>query len=451
MNKKYLIPINAITIYMVVALILYFFGPIKYSTRTIEHSIVLLIYVIVFLVISNVVYRNTLIKRQQTRTSTKGETTKRDITIAKVAIIFSCILQFSMLVEYQLKYGMMEFSLGKLFQLSANAYVNIEYQYTITNLIQSYTYVMLVACAVLGTVYYRKIGKIYRVMYLAVICFFVIRNTLYNGEQKAIIDLLIYIMVGFGIQYSSNVRCQNINEGEKGIRRNRHKKIAIVICGVIAVIYMFGMLGARLTTWEMKYNMNSSLQSGMSIDYDNLLIKFLPDNIKQGVSSLIIYLTHGYEGLSLSLSLPFKWSVFMGSSWKIQEDVLRWFSLGTEWFAPSYPVRAEIEYGYRSFSQWHTIFPWLASDFTFIGAIAIVCSFLRRYALVWKECLNTNKAIPCVYVAQFAIMWFHILGTNYLFIKREFLVSTLMISVAMYISRRIKFTFKKSDRRRLIK
>ena len=120
--------------------------------------------------------------------------------------------------------------------------------------------------------------------------------------------------------------------------------------------------------------------------------------------------------------LPFEWSAFMGTSWDIMEDFLRITNMSSDWFAPSYPVRAQTTFGYPAYSDWHTVFPWFASDFTFIGALIIIVLFVYMFAKAWRQVIEEQEFFSIILCSNMAIFFLHIVGTNHMMIRRNTLV-----------------------------
>lgn len=107
------------------------------------------------------------------------------------------------------------------------------------------------------------------------------------------------------------------------------------------------------------------------------------------LSMFLGYFTTGFYGLNMTLQLPFEFTYFIGSSYS--------FSRLIEVFTQAniadltYPTRSEsLNWG---LSKWHTVYSWLASDFTFLGSILIVGLFFFYFSIIWKGCILTNDLL----------------------------------------------------------
>ena len=79
-------------------------------------------------------------------------------------------------------------------------------------------------------------------------------------------------------------------------------------------------------------------------------------------------------------------------------------------------------------ANWHTIFPWLASDFTFIGAILFLCVFIAIYALTWNRILRNGHWINLLMFSNLNIMLLYVPANNQLFQTRASLLVTFIIT-----------------------
>jgi hypothetical protein len=59
----------------------------------------------------------------------------------------------------------------------------------------------------------------------------------------------------------------------------------------------------------------------------------------------------------------------------------------------------EATTGWPALSRWHTIFPWLASDFTFTGALFIIFLLAFFYGRCWKDIVTNKNPISMIMFA----------------------------------------------------
>jgi hypothetical protein len=71
-------------------------------------------------------------------------------------------------------------------------------------------------------------------------------------------------------------------------------------------------------------------------------------------------------------------------------------------------------YGWDAEASWSSIFPWIASDVSFPGALVIVFLIGRGFALCSLDTLRGENPFGVVLFSQFLIMLFHFPANNQL-------------------------------------
>jgi hypothetical protein len=130
--------------------------------------------------------------------------------------------------------------------------------------------------------------------------------------------------------------------------------------------------------------------------------KVLPDRAYQVYTSLSYYACHGYYALALAQTCEWKTTYGLGTAlWTLGTlDLL--FPSNTI-VKRSIPYQIEAKYHYRMYIFWHTIYPWIASDFSFFGALIFVGLMGRYFALTWFETLLLRNVLAPVLTFQLFI------------------------------------------------
>lgn len=109
-----------------------------------------------------------------------------------------------------------------------------------------------------------------------------------------------------------------------------------------------------------------------------------------GLTAILWYVSHGYSGLDASLSVPFVWTHGTGASPGLAR-ILGVVGIGGA--DQAYPVRAEAATGWPALERWQTMYPWLASDTTFVGAVILVGLLGFGVALSWRRALRDPSGL----------------------------------------------------------
>ena len=406
-------PQKIFNIWILGTLFLFYYGPLDYKCN----KILAVAYMLLFIIYANFFYylgTHVRIKNPYPRKTIKHRTE----WIIRVTLYYSFFITVGCFLEASMKYGFSGFSIAKTISTMANTYsFQEDYVFMISVWILSYTKWIRVVGLVLGSLYWKKRNKMQKALYVGTCFIIVMYNTLFLGSQKELIDLAIYVCIPILIRWA---------------KQDKHFKlwqVLIIIVGFCAAcIFLGSVINSRHQLWIKLYNSNASTGA----DYSNWIYKLLPNSIADSITYLLSYLTQGYRGLALCLTLPFKWAYGMGSSFKLMTDVSRWFSIPLSMLEVSYPVRMEAAYNVGAYACWHTIFPWIASDFTFFGAIIVVSIFIYYWAKSWKEFLLHGSWISAVMFTQLTIFVLYIPCNNQLFQTRDSIVSTLAIFLMWY-------------------
>lgn len=407
-------PRKVLNIWVLGTLFLFYFGPLNYNCN----KLLSVAYILAFLLMANFFYflgTHVLIKRPYQR----RRENKTLEWIINVSIWYGAIITIACLLESIMHYGFSGFSITNIISTMANTYsFQEDYVFMVSVWVLSYTGWVRIIGLILGSFYWKQLKKHQKILYVCICISIVVRNTLFFGSQKQLIDLAIYAFVPMLMRWL------------KEEKRIKLWKVLVVIIGFCAACLFLGsVINSRHQLWTELYNANSSTGA----DSSNWIYKMLPVSVADSIVYLMSYLTQGYRGLALCLTLPFKWAYGVGSSFKIMNDVSRWFSIPLSTLEVSYPVRMQQTYGVGAYACWHTIFPWIASDFTFFGAIIVVSIFIYYWAKAWKEYMVDESWISIVMFVQLTIFVLYIPCNNQLFQTRDSIVATIVIFLLWYL------------------
>ena len=228
-------------------------------------------------------------------------------------------------------------------------------------------------------IYWKKLTKINKV----ICCSSIVINLIQSFLIGAMINVGAYFMSVFPlIVYGA--------EKSKKKILPKLKRYGIIVLSAFVLIYF---MGTRFVQYESG-NMFSIILAG--------------------IEELMFYIAHGYVGLSFCLQLPFKptWgqTTFRG----LATFFLPKLGIQSN-FSSSYLVRSEMQNGWKSLQVWSTIFPWLASDFTFILVpfiMFITGVFMKK---VWIHAREDENPFAFVMMGQMIIFCFMIPANNQLF------------------------------------
>ena len=171
-------------------------------------------------------------------------------------------------------------------------------------------------------------------------------------------------------------------------------------------------------------------------DRDSLIVGSLPFFAKEGVIAFTSYWVQGYNGLALCLNEPFVPTFGLGNSRFLTTYADKY--LGTNIEQTTYPARTEETTGWESKKQWHTIFPWIASDVTFPGTVFLVSIFSFLFALSWVDSIHLKNPYALSIFSQFSIMFTYITANNQVLQSGDGFIG-FFVTLFMWFYTRYKF------------
>jgi hypothetical protein len=209
----------------------------------------------------------------------------------------------------------------------------------------------------------------------------------------------------------NNLRLRRISK-RVNYKEMRKKRISALTFSVVSVLLIVFFIGNRVDD-------NSS---------------FL-----EGFRTLAFYLTHGYVGLEKAIYLPFEFTFGFTTFRGITSYLVDSMGINDP-FVNSYLIRNEYANGWPSMSLWSTIYPWLASDFSYFGIPFIMGFVSYKFSKVWNRAIVTSNPFGYLLLGQLFIFWFMIPANNQLF--QTLGNSAAFISILILYWRSIKYEHK---------
>lgn len=187
------------------------------------------------------------------------------------------------------------------------------------------------------------------------------------------------------------------------------------------VIFMGGKnRDSKPTTGKGKWSVALLLVGAVVLIVYFMGTRFVPINasigeiLLAGISGLGVYISHGYVGLSKCLDLSFI-PTFGATTFHGLARTFLPSDLYNALWENSYLYRNQVESGWQALQVWSTIFPWLASDISFLLIPFVMLLVGRFMGRVWKEAITRRNPYAFVMMGQLMIFSFMIPANNQLF------------------------------------
>jgi hypothetical protein len=217
--------------------------------------------------------------------------------------------------------------------------------------------------------------------------------------------------------------------------------LIITVCTIVAFSLFLVFFGLAMATRSGSPAITGVFPAtGSTADTENFLVRNLDDASKAVVMGLDIYLTSGYYAVSLSMREPYVPMLGLGNSTFVSRQFARFSGLD-DFPNRSYPARIE-KYGWDSVGLWSTIYPWIASDVSFPGALILIYFIGRLFALSWLDTLGGTNPFAVVLFAQLVIMLFYFPANNQLLQSGEGFTAFWITLILWWRSRRNAEAFR---------
>lgn len=431
MRRKTNLPMKLISLYVVFSLLISYFGPKKYYDYDFINVCLYIGAALICLWIGFFLRKRVKIVSDHasfaTSTIMSGE---RLLIISLNIAIFSILLElFCLVVNLNMSLSISDmganyiairelldkqgYSIGILFRFCIGIFRNIS--------------------LILGFYYFSKLKKKYKMELIVYIMLLILVNIIGYGTQKVLGDILIFFMVASFINMLSWNR----------IKRIKVMAFCIFICCIVVFIFAiiqnqrYGAIGVTAQNYE------SRSDGSTYYDLDNIVFKIFGLTLGFGIGSVLSYVSGGYYGLSLALKLPFVWTYGLGSSYFISlvcEKIL-----GISIYNKTYLGRLEA-FGRDGLASWNTIFPWLASDFTFFGTLLLFVIVGYFLTTVWFEVVRYKNPVSIVMFATLCMGFFYLPANNQLFHGIDsFIATVLTLLFWILCHKKYNYNNEKSD------
>ena len=295
---------------------------------------------------------------------------------------------------------------------------NVNLAYILNILIQT----CLTLTLFIGAYYLREMSSTKRWVFLFIITSYVMINVLVSGKQKFFGDVVI-IFFFFSMLNFARYR-----------KKIKISRLAIAFAMFLVVVMVFvELLNQRYVAAGIGLHNIAEFAHPLTQWNDaSLWFEIFGERYGFAMGIFLGYFTNGLYGLSLSLQLPFEWTYFVGNSYSLARVVEIIFE-GTTIIDKSYPVRVGLEYGW-DLSKWHSLFAWLASDFTFAGVLILALFFGILYGKLWVLAVSYANSYAGPLFLNFSLGLIFSLSNNQIMHGMAGVISVFVLLLGYFLS-----------------
>lgn len=251
-----------------------------------------------------------------------------------------------------------------------------------------------------------------------------IASFLFIGTLKGIGDLLVFFFASYLIR--------TVWLGRAG-QKERRRLVALTVFGALTFV------------GYMAYNQSQRIQEvGIESRFqpNPVVASVVGNELASGLAVVAFYPTHGYVGLAYNLDTPFQWSNGLGASRALDSYWTQYVG-GKGASESAYPFRTEARTGWPAGMYWSTIYPWLASDITFPGAVAFMGLLGWFYARFWYEAAFKHSLLSVLLFVQLTMLVFYIPANNQIGLARTSLIAFVCLTLTYVMNRLTRTGYRK--------
>ena len=244
-----------------------------------------------------------------------------------------------------------------------------------------------------GIFYWDKANKFYKSITLLTL-FVILCSWLGIGVRKGLFDVILVVSVcALAINPSYLLDA----------KKNKRVKISLLVFSCLFVSYF---LFSNLSRYgESDFSALIYLNNGT---YREVYLEYLPTVFVVVISMIASYLTQGYYALAKGLEMGIMPVSFMGSSW-FTIAIAKKFSFDP---TPNTYMALLEPQGIQMTVNWHSIYLWLANDFTFLGVPIVIYFIGYFFAQSWCDSLHRKNILALPVLALFSVMVFYFFANN---------------------------------------
>ena len=292
---------------------------------------------------------------------------------------------------------------------AGNAFVAVEYLRMLAS-------PWLTAVFPLTVLYWSRLGWGWRTVALALIAFN-LAMYLGTGTNKGFADLVVTLPWLVLLAVSTGL----LRIPRFGLKLSIASTVMLV-----AFLYFFGAGQQQREGSGSEYGTFFTGAAVVQADGGHFISSLLPEEFRLVFEALSRYVVHGYYALSLALQTDSPSTLGLGHSMFLARNADGLF--GTDHFVwRSLPGLLERNEAWGMFLLWHSIYPWLASDVGFVGALGVLAALAYLFGLAWGHSLSTASARWTVLLFLLFVLFYYVPANNQVFQSGETCIGFFML------------------------
>lgn len=419
-SRKQNSPLIVALFYFAATVALSVVGPMKYFNHDYKYVPVLFFMAGICFLLTLGYLSGKMAKPAKLLAESNAVVADREGSLIKWSLVLS-LISLGLELGYLISIGHFSLSPSELGNVYTTA---IDNNSTLVILIRILSSFFRMTANIVGIYRFKELARGARALVVANVVAYLLVFLFGYGNQKGVSDVVIYIAVAV---YVNRLR-RGAELGGKAMRLI----LPLLMVMLLLFSYMQYLRYSPRGIDASNYHLYSTGE--FYFDTNHPVFKVFGSEIGFGMATILSgYLSQGYYGLSLCLQLPFEWTYGLGSSYALTKILERVGIAGI--YDHSYLNRMSENFGRDGLSAWNTIFPWLASDYTWLGALVFFFFVGNLLARAWREVLVHDNIISYLMLVNLIVLILFVPANNQLFHGYDSFIASWSILVLWGTSR----------------
>jgi len=415
-NKILWAPMKLVQLYLSIVFVLFVFGPWPWpvNNRLSVNSYLISAQFLLFLGYYLSLKSKTIVVVREKMKQKK----LKNININKLIRILLLISIVFFVPAYMSRVGLDSFNISEVYDAFINGLLNpgeqYHYKLSTQGQVPTNTTILLITAisapfrwllVPLTIVHWKSIKRKYKVGVM-IFLFLDTISWISIGTNKGIFDNV------FILAFSVLIKTSLENRSLKNVMTFSKSKLKMIVISVssllAAILYLINAITSRLGKLSNYYR-----AANIYVNEDSFVMKIMPDFLENIVIVITSYTTQGYYALSLAMKENFTTTFGFGNSWFLL-NIYEKISGSTALEASTYPFKL-LKYGWDPYINWHSIYTWLASDYSFIGTLIIMVIIGYFFGEIWKSVIFKQNIYAIGLFVLMMIMFMYFPANNQIF------------------------------------
>ncbi len=418
-------PLKFLLAYLTITLLVALFGPIIYFGMPSSNIALFMSITMAMMVFGYIIGVRVPIKTAKARSRTDRRFV---IYLFRISLVIA-MLTFLLSVGSSILAGTFNMdvdAIGTTYMDGYDGYERNSGTYNVAFLIYSFSLPFTFIAMIWGMYYFKSLTKLEKLSVVILLLGSLIFYVLGSGKQKQLGDTIIYIVAVFGLHL-----------GVKNKAIQIRTVMMLIFGGFVSLFAFMFILAQRYAAIAVDvFNYNQKSANNISINVDHPIFTIFGPDIGFSMAAFLGYLSQGYYGLGLAMTVNHSWTYFLGFSYSLSVISNRVFGLEWVW-NDSLVHQTGLQRGWGE-SKWHTVFTHFATDFTFPGTIIIFGFIAFLYARVWMSAIRYQNPFAILMFVMLTLGAFFIPANNQLLHSPGNLFTTILITI-LYLAKAKSF------------